>query len=86
MRSQAYVYWDNEGEPWAVIVDGHIPDRNFLARARAVAKANCIKIEGKIERRYMRHEDDSDQPWRFCKDSQRGAKPVTVIIEPPMVD
>lgn len=84
--ARAYVYWDEEGEPWAVLVDGHVPDRTFLACARAIAKRNSIKIEGKIERRYMREQDNSETPWHWCKGNQRGAKPVTVIVQPPYAD
>jgi hypothetical protein len=85
--AKAYVYW-NEGEPWAVIVDGHVPEKNFLARARAIAKQNCIKIEGAIQHRYIRDVSEvGDDPWYdFCKGSQRGAKPVTVIENPPFAD
>lgn len=85
--AKAEVFWDNEGEPWAVFVPGHVDDKHFLACARAIAKRNAIKVEGQIERLYMRDiEDDSDTPYRFCDGRTKNAKPVTCIKQPPLED
>lgn len=85
--AKAEVFWDNEGEPHSVFVRGHVPDRNFLACARAIARPNAIKIEGKIERLYMRDSGDgTDTPYRFCDGRAKGAEPVTCIKQPPLAD
>lgn len=87
--ARAYVFSDSDGEPWAVIVDGHVTDKTFLACARSIAKRESIKVAGKIERVYMRDmsgDEESDTPWHWCKGTQRGAKAVTVIKQPEYID
>ena len=85
--AKACVYVDEDGEPWAFFVYGHVTDRHFLACARAIAKREAIRVEGKIERAYMRDsEDGMETPYQFCDGRRRGAFPVTCIKQPPMSD
>jgi len=83
--------WDQDGDPPAHYVCGHVTDDEFRAAVAAYftgrRKPPTVPVDAKIDRVYVRTvpapaESDFDREWRHCAKG-RGAFPMTVWTVSP---
>lgn len=84
------VYWNEDGEPWAIFLDGHEHDLRTLRSVTCkeeIRLACCRHLDDDHElfngigRWWIidlgDDADDNGHPWAFCEKGVPGARPIT---------